>query len=63
MRAGSWSRVASWLGGISLVTLAVLLGIAGAVLGFLGAAAFTSRVPLLVAGGLGLCLGIATGLR
>jgi len=62
MRAGSWSRVASWLGGISLVTLAVLLGIAGAVLGFLGAAAFTSRVPLLVAGGLGLCLGIATGL-
>lgn len=62
MRTGSWVRVASWLGGISLITLAVLLGVAGAVLGFLGASALTSRIPLLAAVGLGLCLGIATGL-
>ena len=55
-------RGASWLAGISLIALAVLLGIGGAVLGFLGAAAFTSRIPLLGAVGLGLCLGIATAL-
>jgi len=54
-----WRSVASLTGGFALLVLAALLGVLGAVTGFLLAAAFTSNIPLLCASGLTLCACLA----
>lgn len=62
MRTRPWVRTLALTGGIALLALAVVLGAVGAVLGFFVSAAFTTRIALLSAAGIVLCLSTATGL-
>jgi len=62
MRRASPRRRLALIGGIALLPLAVLLGLAGAVVGFVGTAVFTARIALLSAAGLVICFAVATGL-
>lgn len=55
-------RILPLIGGIALLPLAVVIGVAGAVVGFVGTAAFTTHVSLLSAVGLAVCFASATAL-
>jgi pimeloyl-ACP methyl ester carboxylesterase len=61
-RPAGWRRTAFVTGGVVLLTLALLLGVVAAAVGFLGSAALTSRVSLLCVAGLASGLVVATAL-
>lgn len=61
MKARTLGRRLAWTAGIALLPLAVLLGLVGAAVGFVGAAGLTARISLLSVAGLVVCFAVATG--